>query len=125
MYLLDTHALVWAVAAPEELPKRTRKVLAGGEVVASVISYWELVLKKGRDTAPVREPAAWWERYITKRAVEVLPVRAAHVDRLDGLPDLHKDPFDRMLVAQALAEDLTLITGDGILAGYGVPIVWD
>ena len=59
MYLLDTHALVWAVTAPEELPARVREILAGGEVIASVVSYWELVLKKGRETAPVLQPMAW------------------------------------------------------------------
>jgi PIN domain nuclease of toxin-antitoxin system len=85
MYLLDTHALVWAVAAPEELPRRVRKILAGGEIAASVVSYWELALKKGRKNAPVAQPAVWWDRYITRAAVEVLPVRVAHVDQLDAL----------------------------------------
>ena len=59
MYLLDTHALVCAVTIPEELPVRVREILASGEVKASVVSYWELVLKKSRQTAPVLEPAGW------------------------------------------------------------------
>ena len=99
MYLLDTHVLVWAVTVPEELPPRVREILAAGEVKASVVSYWEVVLKKGRQTAPVLRPAVWWDRYFTRLAVEVLPVRVAHVDRLAALPELHRDPFDRMLVA--------------------------
>lgn len=82
-----------AVSAPEELPERVRGILAGGEVKVSVVSYWELVLKKGRQTAPVRQPAAWWERYITRPAVEVLPVRVAHVDQLDALPRAAQRPF--------------------------------
>jgi len=125
MYLLDTHALVWAVTVPEDLPARVREILAAGEVKASVISYWELILKKGRQTALVLEPAAWWDRYVTRPAVEVLPVRVAHVDRLDALPEFHKDPFDRMLVAQALAEDCALISRDGALARYGAPVLWE
>ncbi len=124
MYLLDTHALVWAVNAPESLPARVRKILASGAVKASVISYWELVLKKGRASAPVRQPAEWWDRCITRPAVEVLPVRVAHVDRLDALPELHRDPFDRMLVAQALVENCTLVSRDGTLSRYDIPIVW-
>src|SRR3954451_1974554 len=124
MYLLDTHALVWAVAAPEELPAKVRKILATEQITASVVSYWELILKKGRANSPVLDPAAWWHRYITKAAVEVLPVRVAHADRLDTLTELHRDPFDRMLVAQALAEECSLISMDSILAGYGVPVVW-
>jgi PIN domain nuclease of toxin-antitoxin system len=124
-YLLDTHALVWAVAAPEELPLRVREILANADVTASVVSYWELILKKRRGTAPVLEPAGWWERYITRAAVEVLPVRVAHVDHLDTLPEWRRDPFDRMLVAQALAENYTLVSRDGVLARYGAPVVWE
>ena len=125
MYLLDTHALVWGVTVPEQLPARVRDILATGEVTASVISYWELILKKGRPTALVVEPKAWWERYITRPAVEVLPVRVAHIDRLDTLPEWHRDPFDRLLVAQALAENYTLVSRDGQLARYDAPVVWE
>jgi PIN domain nuclease of toxin-antitoxin system len=66
MYLLDTHALVWAVAAPEELPAKVRKLLATEQITASVVSYWELILKKRRANSPVLDPAAWWHRYIRK-----------------------------------------------------------
>jgi PIN domain nuclease of toxin-antitoxin system len=55
----------------------------------------------------------------------VLPVRVAHVDRLDEIGDWHRDPFDRMLVAQALAEGLTLVTKDALLARYGAPVIWE
>jgi PIN domain nuclease of toxin-antitoxin system len=125
MYLLDTHALVWGVTVPEQLPARVRDILSAGEVTASMVSYWELMLKKGRQNALVLEPKAWWDRYITRPAVEVLPVRVAHIDQLDILPELHRDPFDRILVAQALAEGLTLATKDTILARYGAPVVWE
>src|SRR5690348_3589792 len=125
MYLLDTHALVCGVTVPEQLPARVRDILAAGEVTASVVSYWELILKKGRQRALVVEPKLWWDRYITRPAVEVVPVRVAHIDHLDALPELHRDPFDRMLVAQALAENYTLVSRDGLLARYGAPIVWE
>jgi PIN domain nuclease of toxin-antitoxin system len=125
VYLLDTHTLVWGVTAPEQLPARVHEILASGEVKASVVSYWELMLKKGRQNALVLHPAAWWDRYVTRASVEVLPVRVAHVDRLDELGEWHRDPFDRMLVAQALAQGLTLATKDALLARYGVPLVWE
>lgn len=125
MYLLDTHALVWAITAPEELPVRVREILAAEQVRVSVVSYWELILKKGRQNAPVLHPAAWWDRYVTRPAIEVLPVRVAHIDRLDTLPEWHRDPFDRMLVAQALAEDCALVSRDGMLARYGASVVWN
>lgn len=125
MYLLDTHTLVWGVTAPEQLPARVREILAAGDVKASVVSYWELMLKKGRPNALVLHPAQWWVHYVTRASVEVLPVRVAHVDRLDELGDWHRDPFDSMLVAQALAESLTLASKDTLLARYGVNVVWE
>lgn len=125
MYLLDTHTLVWGVTTPEQLPARVQEILRAEEVKASVVSYWELMLKKGRPNALVLDPAPWWERYVTRSSVEVLPVRVSHVDRLDTLADIHRDPFDRMLVAQALAEQCTLLTADSTLFRYGVPAVWE
>jgi PIN domain nuclease of toxin-antitoxin system len=124
MYLLDTHTLVWGITAPEDLPQRVRDILSAGEVIASVVSYWELILKKGRPTALVLDPKDWWTRYITRSAVEVLPVRVTHVDQLDALAEWHRDPFDRMLIAQALAEGHTLVSRDGAFAQYGVKVVW-
>ncbi|MGA2216277.1 MAG: type II toxin-antitoxin system VapC family toxin [Bryobacteraceae bacterium] len=124
MYLLDTHTLVWGITAPEELPQRVRDILTAGEVIASVVSYWELILKKGRPTALVLDPKDWWTRYITRLAVEVLPVRVTHVDQLDALAEWHRDPFDRMLIAQALAEGHTLVSRDGAFGQYGVRVVW-
>jgi PIN domain nuclease of toxin-antitoxin system len=125
MYLLDTHTLVWGVTAPEQLPARVREILQEEEVKASVVSYWELMLKKGRSNALVLDPVPWWERHVTRSSVEVLPVRVSHVDRLDTLAAVHRDPFDRMLVAQALAEQCTLVTGDSTLFRYGMPAVWE
>jgi PIN domain nuclease of toxin-antitoxin system len=103
VYLLDTHTLVWGVTAPEQLPARVQEILRAEEVKASVVSDWELMLKKGWSNALVIDPMPWWERYVTRSSVEVLPIRVAHVDRLDTLEAIHRDPFDRMLVAQALA----------------------
>lgn len=124
MYLLDTHTLVWGITAPEELPQGVREILTAGEVIASVVSYWELMLKKGRPTALVLDPKDWWARYVTRPAVEVLPVRVNHVDRLDALAEWHRDPFDRMLIAQALAEGYSLVSRDRAFAQYGVEVVW-
>jgi PIN domain nuclease of toxin-antitoxin system len=126
VYLLDTHTLVWGVTAPERLSAKLREILAGSaEVKVSVVSYWELLLKKGKPNALVIHPAPWWDRYVTRSSVEVLPVRVTHVDRLDGLADWHRDPFDRLLVAQALAEGLKLASKDALLARYGLDVVWD
>src|SRR5580704_14520733 len=124
MYLLDKPTLVWGLIAPDKIPQRVRDILTAADVIASVVSYWELILKKGRQTALVLDPKDWWTRYITRSAVEVLPVRVTHVDQLDALAEWHRDPFDRMLIAQALAEDHTLVSKDSAFAQYGVKVVW-
>jgi PIN domain nuclease of toxin-antitoxin system len=83
------------------------------------------MLKKSRQTALVVNPVRWCQRYVTRTSVEVVPVRVAHVDRLDELGGYHRDPFDRILVAQALAEGLTLASKNAIRARYGAPLVWE
>jgi PIN domain nuclease of toxin-antitoxin system len=124
VYLLDTHALVWTIGSPSRLPAAARAAVESRRARVSVVSLWELILKKRRHTAAVREPVAWWEQHVTRSETEVMPVRVSHLAELDRLPEIHSDPFDRMLVAQALAEDCTLISVDGMLARYGVPLVW-
>jgi PIN domain nuclease of toxin-antitoxin system len=125
VYLLDTHALVWTIGSPDRLPAAARAAVTSGQAKVSVISLWELILKKRRSTAPVREPLVWWEKHVTRSETEVIPVRVRHLAELDRLANIHTDPFDRMLVAQALAENCTLVSGDGVLARYGAPVVWE
>lgn len=123
--LTDTHTLVWALSDPATLGTGARAALAGSPFTASVANLWELVLKSRKPGALVADPLPWWEKYVIGPRIGTLAIRTAHIRRLAGLPELHKDPFDRILVAQALAEGLTLATKDPILARYGVPIVWE
>jgi PIN domain nuclease of toxin-antitoxin system len=71
-------------------------------------------------------PAAlsWWDRYVVRSRIPTLAIRVAHIQALAGLPDLHKDPFDRILMAQAIAEDLVLASRDRDLARYGIRVIW-
>jgi PIN domain nuclease of toxin-antitoxin system len=89
-----------------------------------VVNLWELVLNSRRPGALLADPLPWWEKYVIRVQIPALAIRAAHIRVLAGLPDYHKDPFDRILVAQALAESCTLATRDAMLARYGVPLVW-
>jgi PIN domain nuclease of toxin-antitoxin system len=122
--LLDTHTLVWALSEPEKLGSQVRLELAGSPFTASVANLWELVLKMRKPGALVTTPLAWWEEYVVRSRIPVLAIRTSHIRALAGLPELHKDPFDRILVAQALAEGLTIATKDAVLARYSAPVVW-
>lgn len=123
--LTDTHTLVWALSDPAALGAGARAALAGSPFTASVANLWELVLKSRKPGALVADPLPWWEKYVIGSRIPTLAIRTAHVRRLAGLPEFHKDPFDRILVAQALAEGLTLATKDALLARYGPLVVWE
>jgi PIN domain nuclease of toxin-antitoxin system len=123
--LTDTHTLVWALSRPEVLGAGARAALANSPFTASVANLWELILKVRKPGALVADPLRWWAKYVTGAQLPTLVIRTSHIQTLAGLPDLHKDPFDRILVAQAIAEGLTLVSRDEILGRYGVPVIWE
>ncbi len=123
--LTDTHTLVWALTGSESLGAGARAALDRSPFTASVANLWELVLKSRKPGALVADPLPWWDRYVLAPRIPTLPIRTAHIRKLAGLPDVHKDPFDRILVAQALTEGLTLASKDTLLARYGASLVWE
>lgn len=123
--LTDTHTLVWALSAPEALSSAAHAALADSPFTASVANLWELLLRARKPAGLVADPLPWWEKHVIRQRIPILAIRTPHVRELAGLPDFHKDPFDRILVAQARAERLTLVSKDEILARYGVPVVWE
>ena len=122
--LVDTHSLVWALSAPESLSPKARRILADSEVVVSVANLWELLLKAPKKDALLTDPLAWWERHISGNAIAILSIRVSHVIALGHLPEIHRDPFDRILIAQAIVENLPLVSKDARLSEYKVRILW-
>jgi PIN domain nuclease of toxin-antitoxin system len=115
--LLDTHVFLWAVSASPRLTPRARQAIESAEAVhVSAASIWEVAIKArlGKIEADVDELAA----AIAASGFIELPVRAAHAAAVARLPPLHQDPFDRLLVAQAVTEPLRLLTADALLARY-------
>jgi PIN domain nuclease of toxin-antitoxin system len=117
-YLLDTHTALWALDTPEELTASARKALLSGPNFLSVISYWEVMLKSMKGTLDVGDPRAWWFDALDQLVATPLPLRPQHIAGAYTLPPIHKDPFDRMLLAQAASEGLTLVTMDSEIARY-------
>jgi PIN domain nuclease of toxin-antitoxin system len=101
-----------------------RQVLAESEVAVSVASLWELVLKSGQKDALLQDPLPWWEKYVVQAGIPTLAIRTSHVMTLGHLPELHKDPFDRILIAQAIVERMPLVTKDGRIQQYGAATIW-
>lgn len=118
--ILDTHILLWAAAAPERLPVGAAELIEDAEnaLVFSAASLWEVAIKAGLGRADFTVDAGVLRRGLVENGYEELPVIATHACAVAALPPIHRDPFDRMLVAQALVEGLTLVTGDAALAGY-------
>lgn len=119
--LLDTHIALWAIADSPRLPRRARDMIvaADSHVWVSVASLWEIAIK--RAVRPSHMPVGADEAldYFRQSGYRILAVEAQHVLALAGLPPLHADPFDRLLLAQAVSEPLRLITADEHIARYG------
>ena len=122
--LLDTHVLLWAAGTPRRLPRGARALLEdeANELVFSAASLWEVAIKQQLGRADFRADARLLRRGLLDNGYTELPVTSAHAVALDLLPPLHKDPFDRMLIAQALVEGIMLLTADANLARYPGPI---
>jgi PIN domain nuclease of toxin-antitoxin system len=117
-FLLDTNAALIALTEPERLSAAVRQALLSGPNVMSVVCYWEVLLKTMKGNLNVGDPRSWWHDTLEQLAATPLALRPEHVAELYTLPPLHKDPFDRILIAQAIAEGLTLVTCDGELPRY-------
>ncbi|MBN9089871.1 MAG: type II toxin-antitoxin system VapC family toxin [Reyranella sp.] len=120
--LIDSHTFLWILGRPEALSNTARQALGDrdNERVVSVASLWEIGIKvsTGKLIAPMELDAA-----VPFAAATVLPISTAHIKRVQALPFHHRDPFDRMMIAQAIEEGLTIVTRDRIFAAYGMPVL--
>lgn len=125
--LLDTCTLVWLASEPNRLsaPARRRLDEAGAELVLSDASVWEICLmwQAGKLTLP-EPPRRWIEQQRRTWELDRLPMQPEHLYRSTELPVHHRDPFDRILVSQAIVEDLTVVTPDQAFAAYPVAVLW-
>ena len=121
--LLDTHALLWWLADDVRLGERARRVIAAPEndVYVSAASAWEIAIKAGLGKVSAPNDLA---EQIDASAFFALPIDVVHALEVRQLPEHHRDPFDRLLVAQARLEGLTLVTADPRISRYDVPVLW-
>lgn len=122
--LLDTHLLLWAAGLPERLPVEAARLIEdeGNSLLFSAASLWEVAIKSGLGRDDFRVDARLLRRGLLDNGYEELPILSAHVVMVDTLPEIHKDPFDRILVAQAQHEGITLLTSDAVVARYPGPV---
>ena len=122
--LLDTHLLLWSVAASRRLPIAVRDLLLDREhtVLYSAASVWEIAIKSSLARDDFRVDVPHLLRALVDTGFVELPITSQHAAQVAALPDLHMDPFDRMLIAQAFTEPAVLLTNDGQLGAYGPQI---
>ena len=122
--LLDTHLLLWAAAEPERLPSDAIDLLSNPhhELLFSAASLWEITIKSGLGRSDFQVDPRLFRRALLDRDYVELPIDSSHAVAVANLPLLHKDPFDRLLVAQAITEGFTLLTADQQVAQYPGPI---
>lgn len=124
--LLDTQVWLWMLAAPERLSKRSRALVVspGNELLLSAASSWEIAIKHGLGKIQLPEPAAKYiPRMIASTSVNPLHVHHRHALHVALLPMHHRDPFDRLLVAQAQLEDVPILTADRSFANYDIEVL--
>jgi|SRR5579884_173488 len=123
-FLLDTHLLLWAAGEEERLSPEVRRLLddPDNEPSFSVVSLWEIAIKQRLGRADFRADARVLRRGLEDNGYIELPITGAHAVAVGDLPPLHKDPFDRMLIAQSIVEGITLLTADPLVTQYPAPV---
>lgn len=121
--LLDTHVLVWWRDDSPHLSERAKAEITDSinEILVSTATLWEIVIKRALGKLVFPEDL---EDVLQEESFGLIPISFQHLRRVELLPKLHRDPFDRMLIAQALTEGAPLVTNDHVLLAYGVPTLW-
>jgi PIN domain nuclease of toxin-antitoxin system len=125
--LLDTHALLWFLREPEKLPPQVLEKIecAGGGAAVSVATLWEIAIKASLKKLYLpKEYDELFPQSVPDSGLSLLGIEPQHINAVSRLPWHHRDPFDRLLIAQAQVEQLTLVTCDPQFSAYGVPILW-
>lgn len=122
--LLDTHAFIWWDREPSLIPDATLDLLQRSELFLSLVSIWEIQIKSQIGKLRLNMPLAEMMNHHQSNGITLLPINVAHILELEKLPQYHKDPFDRLIIAQSRNETITIVTRDSIFQSYDCKIVW-
>ncbi len=123
--LLDTHVLLWYLDNNPRLPEIWKRSIEDrhNSIVVSIASLWEIAIKVSLGKLELLDNLTTIENILNQQAIAILPVRVAHLSNLLNLPFHHRDPFDRLMIAQAQVEQLTLVSDDDMFTGYSVSLL--
>ena len=124
-YLLDTNALLYMFGAPSELSARARRIVRDeSDLSVSIVSFWEIAIKQSIGKLQFCMTIPELESSCKERDIKVLGLSSIAIESIKGLPKIHGDPFDRILIAQALTGNMVIVTSDGVMPQYPVRTVW-
>jgi len=124
-YLLDTNALIFSLCNPNELSKSARKIITlERELFVSVVSFWEIAIKQSIGKLAIESDIPRIEKICKERGIQVISILSEEIEGIKKLPKFHNDPFDRIIISQALQNDFCIITRDTIIPKYPVKTLW-
>ena len=125
MMLLDTCAFIWFLEDNPELSREAKAAIENGEMVyLSIASLWEIAIKKSLGKLEIKQTMTELARICQDTDIVILPIKPSYLDRLESLPQVHGDPFDRLIIATAMEEEISVVTHDTKIAKYNIPVVW-
>ena len=125
-YLLDTHALLWYNEDDPQLSPEAKTIINNAEnmLFVSIVSFWEIVIKQSIGKLKLEYSLELLAALCIETSIQILPIQLYHLNQLSLLPAFHKDPFDRLIVATAISESITLISKDNQMKGYMSEVIW-
>ena len=124
MYLLDTHAIIWYVSGSNELSSTAKNIMETKRCFFSFVSLWEIAIKQAKGTLQFDIDIPKLKTVLEDEEFIYLPPTEFDAEAIKALPDIHKDPFDRLLIAQAIENNLTIVTTDSKIPQYNVKTIW-
>lgn len=125
MYLLDTHTLLWALFSEKSLSTNAKKIiLDDNDIFISIVSLWEIAIKQSIGKLEISESIETIAQICKEEDFYLLSIVPSHLDCLKQLPQIHGDPFDRLIISQATMEGLTIVTKDSKIPAYGIKTIW-
>lgn len=125
VYLIDTHALIWFLHNDKQLSKNALEVIENSDIVVSIASLWEVSIKTSLGKLTLAESFNdFFPKQLIINDIGILPIAVSHLHRVNSLNFFHRDPFDRLIIAQSLVEKMPLISKDTEFKAYGVDLVW-
>ena len=124
-YLIDTHALLWSMYREELLSDTARDIIENTDTLfVSIVSFWEIAIKQSLDKLEFKQSITDIATECMRQSIQILDIKPQHCELVRSLPMLHSDPFDRMIIAQAIATNLSIITKDVKIHKYPITCIW-